>query len=129
MAVLDYLFENSQQRLALCRIEACKHIALARSKAAKDFLVQSSPGIGEVKHAAAPVNRVDRSRDQFLFLKQLDGARNAGLGSYRLGLNGRIPSDEMTRFVCARKEIRVCLEAEITGRRSATTGLAVARCG
>ena len=32
---------------------------------------------------------------------------------YRLGLNGRIRSDEMTRFIYARKEIRACLEAEI----------------
>jgi hypothetical protein len=31
---------------------------------------------------------------------------------YRLGLNGRIPSDEMTRFIYALKEIRACLEAE-----------------
>jgi hypothetical protein len=32
---------------------------------------------------------------------------------YRLALNGRIPSDEMTRFIYALKEIRACLEAEI----------------
>ena len=32
---------------------------------------------------------------------------------YRLGLNGRIRSDEMTRFIYALKEIRACLEAEI----------------
>ena len=32
---------------------------------------------------------------------------------YRLGLNGRIRSDEMTRFIYALKEIRACLEAEL----------------
>ena len=32
---------------------------------------------------------------------------------YRLALNGRIRSDEMTRFIYALKEIRACLEAEI----------------
>jgi hypothetical protein len=32
---------------------------------------------------------------------------------YRLALNGRIRSDEMTRFVYALKEIRACLEAEL----------------
>jgi hypothetical protein len=31
---------------------------------------------------------------------------------YRLGLNGRIASDEMTRYVYVLKEIRACLEAE-----------------
>ena len=32
---------------------------------------------------------------------------------YRLALNGRIRSDEMTRFLYALKEIRACLEAEL----------------
>jgi hypothetical protein len=32
---------------------------------------------------------------------------------YRLALNERIPSDEMTRFIYALKEIRGCLEAEM----------------
>ena len=32
---------------------------------------------------------------------------------YRLALNGRIRSDEMTRSIYALKEIRACLEAEI----------------
>jgi hypothetical protein len=32
---------------------------------------------------------------------------------YRLGLNGRIRSDEMTRFVYTMKGIRACLEAEL----------------
>ena len=31
---------------------------------------------------------------------------------YRLSLNGKIRSDEMTRFIYALKEIRACLEAE-----------------
>ena len=34
-------------------------------------------------------------------------------GSIGLALNGRIRSDEMTRFIYALKEIRACLEAEI----------------
>ena len=33
--------------------------------------------------------------------------------AYRLALNGKIRSDEMTRFIYALKEIRACLEAEI----------------
>ena len=32
---------------------------------------------------------------------------------YRLALNGRIRSDEMTRFIYALKEIRACLVAEL----------------
>ncbi len=32
---------------------------------------------------------------------------------YRAALNGKIPSDEMTRFIYALKEIRACLEAEM----------------
>jgi hypothetical protein len=31
---------------------------------------------------------------------------------YRLALNGRIRSDEMTKFIYALKEIRACLESE-----------------
>jgi hypothetical protein len=41
-------------------------------------------------------------------------ARGAGGdGQARLALNGRIRSDEMTRFIYALKEIRACLEAEL----------------
>ena len=32
---------------------------------------------------------------------------------YRLALNGRIASEEMTRLVYVLKEIRACIEAEI----------------
>ena len=32
---------------------------------------------------------------------------------YRLGLNGKIRSDEMTRFIYALREIRAALEAEL----------------
>ncbi len=32
---------------------------------------------------------------------------------YRAALNGRIPSDEMTRYIYALKEIRAALEAEM----------------
>jgi len=46
-------------------------------------------------------------------LDSLAGVRGEMSRLYRLGLNGRIPSDEMTRFIYALKEIRACLEAEI----------------
>jgi len=46
-------------------------------------------------------------------LDTLAGVRGEMGRLYRLGLNGRIRSDEMTRFVYALKEIRACLEAEI----------------
>ena len=46
-------------------------------------------------------------------LDTLAGIRGEMGRLYRLGLNGRIPSDEMTRFIYALKEIRACLEAEI----------------
>jgi hypothetical protein len=32
---------------------------------------------------------------------------------YRLGLNGKLPSDEMTRFTYVLKELRACIEAEM----------------
>jgi hypothetical protein len=32
---------------------------------------------------------------------------------YRLGLNGRIRADEMTKLIFVLREIRACLEAEI----------------
>ena len=46
-------------------------------------------------------------------LDTLAGVRREMARLYRLGLNGRIPSDEMTRFIYALKEIRACLEAEM----------------
>ena len=46
-------------------------------------------------------------------LNTLAGVRGEMARLYRLGLNGRIRSDEMTRFIYALKEIRACLEAEI----------------
>ena len=45
-------------------------------------------------------------------LDTLAGVRGKMARLYRLGLNGRIRSDEMTRFIYALKEIRACLEAE-----------------
>ena len=44
---------------------------------------------------------------------QLDFLRGEMARLYRLALNGRIRSDEMTRFIYALKEIRACLEAEL----------------
>jgi hypothetical protein len=46
-------------------------------------------------------------------LDTLAGVRGEMGRLYRLGLNGRIGSDEMTRFVYVLKEIRACIEAEI----------------
>jgi len=46
-------------------------------------------------------------------LDTLAGVRGEMARLYRLGLNGRIRSDEMTRFIYALKEIRACLEAEL----------------
>lgn len=45
-------------------------------------------------------------------LDTLAGVRGEMARLYRMGLNGRIRSDEMTRFIYALKEIRACLEAE-----------------
>jgi len=46
-------------------------------------------------------------------LDTLAGVRGEMATLYRLALNGRIRSDEMTRFIYALKEIRACLEAEL----------------
>ena len=46
-------------------------------------------------------------------LDTLAGVRGEMARLYRLGLNGKIRSDEMTRFIYALKEIRACLEAEL----------------
>jgi hypothetical protein len=46
-------------------------------------------------------------------LDTLVGVRGEMARLYRLGLNGRIRSDEMTRFIYALKEIRACIEAEM----------------
>ena len=46
-------------------------------------------------------------------LDTLAGVRGEMSRLYRLALNGRIPSDELTRFIYTLKEIRACLEAEI----------------
>src|SRR6188474_3297576 len=46
-------------------------------------------------------------------LDTLAGVRSEMARLYRLGLNGKIRSDEMTRFIYALKEIRACLEAEL----------------
>ena len=45
-------------------------------------------------------------------LDTLAGVRCEMARLYRLALNGRIRSDEMTRIIYALKEIRACLEAE-----------------
>src|SRR6476620_641574 len=46
-------------------------------------------------------------------LDTLAGVRGEMARLYRLALNGKIRSDEMTRFIYALKEIRACLEAEL----------------
>jgi len=45
-------------------------------------------------------------------LDTLAGVRGEMARLYRLALNGKLPSDELTRFIYALKEIRACLEAE-----------------
>ena len=46
-------------------------------------------------------------------LDTLAGVRREMARLYRLGLNGKLQSDELTRFVYVLKEIRACLEAEM----------------
>ena len=46
-------------------------------------------------------------------LDTLAGVRGEMARLYRFGLNGKIRSDEMTRFIYALKEIRACIEAEL----------------
>ena len=46
-------------------------------------------------------------------LDTLAGVRGEMARLYRLGLNGKVRSDEMTRFVYVLKEVRACLEAEM----------------
>ena len=46
-------------------------------------------------------------------LDTLAGIRGEMARLYRLALNGRMPSDELTRLIYTLKEIRACLEAEI----------------
>jgi len=45
-------------------------------------------------------------------LDTLAGVRGEMARLYRLALNGRIQSDELTRLVYVLKEIRACLESE-----------------
>src|SRR5436190_4101171 len=45
-------------------------------------------------------------------LDTVAGVRSEMARLYRLALNGKIRSDEMTRYIYALKEIRACLEAE-----------------
>ena len=46
-------------------------------------------------------------------LDTLAGVRSEMSRLYRSALNGRLASDELTRFIYALKEIRACLEAEL----------------
>src|SRR4051794_456283 len=46
-------------------------------------------------------------------LDTLAGVRGEMARLYRLGLNGRVPGDELTRLVYTLKEIRCCLGSEI----------------
>jgi len=46
-------------------------------------------------------------------LDTLAGVRGEMARLYRLALNGRMPTDELTRLIYTLKEIRACLEAEI----------------
>ena len=46
-------------------------------------------------------------------LDTLAGVRGEMARLYRLALNGRIQSDEMTKFVYVLRELRGCIEAEM----------------
>ena len=46
-------------------------------------------------------------------LDTLSGVRGEMARVYRLGLNGKVQSDDMARFIYALKETRSCLEAEV----------------
>jgi hypothetical protein len=46
-------------------------------------------------------------------LDSLVGVRGEMARLYRLALNGRIPTDELTKLIYTLKEIRCCLESEI----------------
>ena len=46
-------------------------------------------------------------------LDTLAGVRSEMARLYRLALNGKMPTDELTRLIYTLKEIRACLEAEI----------------
>ena len=64
-----------------------------------------------------------KAKAEVIALDTLAGVRGEVARLYRLALNGRIRSDDVTRFVYVLKEIRACLEAEIL------TDVAVARFG
>ena len=46
-------------------------------------------------------------------LDSLGAVRREMARIYRLGLNSKLPSDEMTRFIYALKEFRAALESEL----------------
>jgi hypothetical protein len=46
-------------------------------------------------------------------LDTLAGVRREMSRIYRLGLNGRIQTDEMSKFVFVLREVRACIEAEL----------------
>ena len=74
------------------------------------------PRAGIARRRSAPAcHRGARATDRWslMALDTLAGVRGEMARLYRLALNGRIRSDEMTRLVYVLKEIRACLEAEI----------------
>jgi hypothetical protein len=46
-------------------------------------------------------------------LDTLAGVRREMSRIYRLGLNGKIQTDEMSKFVFVLREVRACIEAEL----------------
>ena len=82
-------------------------------------------GLGELRYAGFTPQRTGRKSlsqkpkaevlppRNAMALDTLAGVRGEMARLYRLGLNGRIRSDEMTRFIYALREIRACLEAEL----------------
>src|SRR6187401_2544418 len=90
--------------LSLRPKRACGHFIRTRRKSGrpKNFLSNWGPAKAEV---LSPHNA--------MALDTLAGVRGEMARLYRLGLNGKMRSDEMTRFIYALKEIRACIEAEI----------------
>ena len=76
------------------------------------ILASHPRGTGRMSLTQKPKVEVLSPRNK-MPLDTLVGVRGEMARLYRLALNGRIASDEMTRFIYALKEIRACLEAEI----------------
>ena len=130
---------NRRRRTPKSPEQIPEHLHAARSEDPHGPTMHSPIRTNCVILGSPPMNRSDVIDPQpkaevlpprnAMALDTLAGVRGEMARLYRLGLNGRIRSDEMTRFIYALKEIRACLEAETPDRRAASAGLAVARHG